>query len=545
MAFSSEQSGSTDIATITVDAVVVGAGFSGLYMTHRLKHHGLTVVGIDAGSDVGGTWHWNKYPGVRTDSEASFYAYTLNEEMSQHDWDYSEKFPPGHEVESYLKRVADRFDLRGNYRFSTTVVSADYSESDKRWMIRTDDGGRLEAKYFISAAGILSAPIDPGYPGIDSFRGTAIHASRWPEGGIECRGKRVAVVGTGSTGVQLVPALAESAESVVVFQRTPNYVLPSPNEALGGGAQTMRHDGLAGTRHGIRESSLGMPYTSSGRLAMDVSDEEREAVFEEGWANGGFRFLVETFDDLWVNPDANYAAAEFIRNKIRGIVKDPKTAELLCPDYPYGVKRPAQGIEFYEAFNRDNVHLVDIKSAPITDITPDGIRTTGGKYDVDVIIFAVGYDAAGGAVTRMNVTGRGGVRLDDKWAEGLRTYLGMTVSGFPNFFMILGPQAPTGNMPSVSEGQGDWIARIIAEAEANGANEIEALESAEDDWSQHVSEVANMTLVPQGSKVNSWFVGANVKGKAESIVIYLGGYKPFFDRSDQVADAGFEGLKIS
>lgn len=528
-----------------VDAIVVGAGFSGLYMTHRLKKLGLDVLGIESGTDVGGTWFWNKYPGARTDSEGIFYAFTIDEELSPNDWDYSEKYPPQGEVYAYLRRVADRLELRPAYSFSTTVTSARFDETTARWKITTDTGRNINAKYFVSAAGILSAPVDPGYPGADSFRGQCVHASRWPEEGIDVTGKRVAIIGTGSTGVQLLPELAKTAAHVTVFQRTPNYVLPSPNKQYDDEDRDYRHTELSTIRDGIRNSSLGMPYTPSGRMTMDHTPEERIAIFEEGWANGGFRFLVETFDDLWVNVAANDEAAEFIRNKIRGIVDDPKVAEQLCPKYPYGVKRPAQGIEFYEAFNRDNVSLVDISETPIAEFTPDGIRTTTEDLDFDVIVLAVGYDAATGSVIRMNVTGRDGVRLEDKWADGLKTFLAMTVNGFPNFFMILGPQAPTGNMPSVSEGQGAWIADIIAKAERENADVIEASTAAEGEWTEHVNAAAAMTLVPEGAKVNSWFLGSNIEGRAESIVIYMGGYQPFFAKATEVADQDFEGISIS
>ncbi|WP_280424725.1 flavin-containing monooxygenase [Nocardia carnea] len=529
-----------------MDAIVVGAGFSGLYMVYELKKLGLSVQGIEAGDDVGGTWYWNRYPGVRTDSEARFYAYTINSELAKSDWNYSEKFPEGAEVREYLGRVADRFDIRSNFRFSTTVLSADYDEDTGRWIVRTDPERSYSAKYFVSAAGILSAPVWPDYPGLDSFAGTYIHASRWPKEGIDYAGKKVAIIGTGSTGVQLLPQIAMTAEKVTVFQRTANYVLPGVNASLTGEHHDDRVTNIEAIREGIRESALGMPYALSGRLMFDHTPEEQQRILEEGWQKDGFRFSVETFDDILSNPDANKIASDFLRNKIREIVKDPETAELLCPDYAYGVKRQVQGLEYLEAYNRDNVELVNIRETPITTIAPTGIQTSDALYEADIIVFAIGFDAATGSVLRLNVTGRDGLTLAEKWKDGLRTYMSMTVHGFPNFFMILGPQAPTGNMPSVAEGQGKWIAQLIERVEEKGADLIEASAAAEAEWTDHVNDVVGLTLIgTEGVKANSWFLGKNIKGRAESIVIYMAGYKMFFDRSEEIASMDYEGLNIA
>jgi cation diffusion facilitator CzcD-associated flavoprotein CzcO len=532
-----ERSVSSDVRT--VDAVVVGAGFSGLAMTRKLAELGLQIQAFDLGEDVGGTWYWNRYPGARTDSESAIYAFTDAPEVDA-TFSYTEKFPPQEQVLRYLNHVADTFDLRKHYEFGTKVVKAEFDDDTSMWVVTTSAGEVLRTRYLISGAGLLSEPIEPSINGLDEFAGVKIHTSRWPHEGFDFTGKRVALIGTGSSGIQVLPAIAEQADSVTVYQRTPNYVVPSVNHELDDDYLAR----LPQIRELARSLGLSMPYPSPGRMAMDVSEEERQKIFEEGWAAGGFRFLAETFDDLWTSPEANEAASEFLRSKIREIVKDPATAETLSPHYPYGVKRPPSGIEYFEAFNRDNVELVDLQVNPFVQATGSGISTQDAHRDFDVIVFATGFDVSTGPILRMNVVGSNGLELAQKWVDGPTTNLAVMTHGFPNLFMMVGPHCPGGNQPLVAQENAQWIAQLIDHAREQDAVSIDTTEEAEKAWVAHVEEVANMTVVPQGRDVHSWYVGSNIEGKPQSVIVYLGGANNYYDMCEQEAASGYPNFVI-
>jgi cation diffusion facilitator CzcD-associated flavoprotein CzcO len=529
----------------SVDAVVVGAGFSGLYMTYRLRTLGLSVRSFEAGHGVGGTWFWNRYPGARTDSESSFYAYKFSEAL-QDEWDWKEKFPAQSEMLEYLQHVADRFDLGRHYTFNSIVSSAVFDEEAGLWDIRTNEGDHLRAKYFVSCVGVLSAANRLSIDGLADFKGESVYTASWPEGGVDFAGKRVAIIGTGSSGVQLTPEVAKTAAKLVVFQRTPNYVVPSVNAELDDSKRAAIRDERDETQRRVRTSAFAMPYQFTGRLALDFPEDERRQIFEEAWAKGGFRFMIESFDDITSDKAANDTASEFIRGKIKEIVKDPATAESLCPSYPYGVKRPPSGNGYYEAFNQENVELVDVRTTPIVAITENGLRTQDREFDFDILVYATGFDAVTGSIVRMDIRGRGNVVLADKWKAGPRTYLAMSVHEFPNFFMVGGPHYAGGNFPTVVEENTDWIAGLIEHAERTGAARIEATRQAEEEWTNHTNEVAEQTLIPAyGREAHSYNFGANVDGKTAAINVYLGGAQVFFDRCDAVAANGYEGFDLA
>jgi cyclohexanone monooxygenase len=527
------------------DAVVVGAGFSGLYMLHRLRGLGLTARVYEAGGDVGGTWFWNRYPGARCDSESVVYSFSdrLSEEMLQ-EWTWSERYAGQPEILRYLNWVADRLDLRRDIRFNTRVSAAVYDEVRNRWAISTDDGGRVTATYLITAVGCLSAANIPAFPGLETFEGTWHHTGRWPHEGVDFTGQRVAVIGTGATGVQVVPEVAKQAAHVYVFQRTPNYDLPGGNRPLDAEyVQEVKAD-YKDIWQTARESAFGFPYGAE-QSALEVTPEERQRVYEAAWDRGGFYMALGTFSDLLFNKEANDTAAEFVRAKIREIVRDPDVAALLVPtDHPFSTKRPPLEHGYYQAFNRDNVTLVDVRRAPITAITPRGVRTEDGEYEVDSIIFATGFDAMTGSLVRIDIRGRGGVTLKDKWADGPRTYLGVATHGFPNMFMITGPQSPSvlSNMPVSIEQHVDWIADCLAYLRAHGVDTIEPRIDAEDGWVAHVTEVADATLLPLA---DSWWVGANIPDKPRQLYPYVGGVGPYRATCDEVAAKGYEGFALT
>ncbi|MEA2625749.1 MAG: hypothetical protein QOD06_1794, partial [Candidatus Binatota bacterium] len=455
-------SGATDF-----EAVVIGAGFGGLRMLHELRQLGLSVKVIEAASDVGGTWYWNRYPGARTDSESWVYAYSFSKEL-QDDWNWTERFPGQPEALAYLQHVAERFDMRKDIQFDTRVQSAVYDESGKTWTVTTDRGQTYTCTYFITAAGVLSLPYMPAFPGLEGFEGDWYVTGRWPKERVDFAGKRVAVIGTGATAVQAIPIIAQTAAHLTVFQRTPNYVLPARN-------YTMTDDERQSIRarydeiwEQARKHFFGFAMDVAGRTAADVTPEEHQRILEGGWEIGGFRYIFETFDDIFVDERSNAVASEFVRNKIRAIVKDPATAELLCPkDYPLAGKRPPLGHFYYETFNRENVSLVDVSANPITEITANGVRTGSDEYAADIIVFATGFDAVTGTLRSMDIRGKGGATIGEKWEGGPRTHLGIAVDDFPNLFMICGPQSPFANIPVVIDGIVDWIGQAIRHLREN------------------------------------------------------------------------------
>ena len=527
-----------------LDAVVVGAGFAGLYALYKLRDvMGMEVQVYETGDGVGGTWFWNRYPGARCDSESYYYCFSFDEDLAQ-EWEWSGKYPEQPEIERYLNHAADRFDLRRNIQLSTRVTSAQFDDAANRWVVGTEHGERVSARYLITAVGCLSAANIPEIPGRGSFQGESYHTSNWPKDGVDFTGKRVGLIGTGSTGIQATPVIAAEAGHLTVFQRTPNFTVPARHAAFLAEDQARIKENYAAIFARTRESPAGFPYFPIDRETMSVSAEERQKVLEGLWEEGGFKFMWGGFSDLLINPVANEIASEFIRNKIRDTVKDPETAELLCPtDHPYGSKRPPIDTDYYVTFNRDNVKLVDIRSAPIEAITPSGLRTGDAEYELDIIVFATGFDAMTGSLIKIDIQGADGRRLADAWADGPRTYLGLQVAGFPNLFTITGPGSPSVlvNMPVAIEHHVDWIADCIERMRKQGETRIEATEDAQDSWVEHVAEVSEQSLMAQA---NSWYVGANNPGKPRVVMPYAGGQPLYRERCAAVVDADYEGFEF-
>lgn len=527
------------------DAVVIGAGFSGLYMLHRARDVlGLDVVAFEAGGDVGGTWYWNRYPGARCDSESWYYCYSFSEELC-HEWQWSSRYPEQPEILSYLRHVATRFDLRRDIRFGTRVVSAHFNEDSCRWTVVTDDGQVTSCQFLISAVGCLSSANVPSIPGLDAFEGEWYHTGSWPHDGVDFSGRKVGLIGTGSTGIQATPVIASQAAALTVFQRTPNYSVPARNAALSSAQIAAIREDYSNIWATARNSFGGFPYQPSDRSALECPPDERERIYEELWEHGGFKFLFGSFYDILLSEEANSTAADFIRKKIRETVKDPEVAEALCPsDYPYGAKRPPIDTDYFATFNRDNVRLVDLRSDPIIEICATGLRTQRGHHELDVIVFATGFDAMTGSLARIDIRGRAGIALQDRWADGPRTYLGLQVAGFPNFFTITGPQSPSvlSNMPVSIEQHVEWIADCIAHLRTAGKVSIEATAEAEEDWVHHTSELADLTLF---SKAASWYLGANIPGKKRVFMPYVGGVQGYRERCSAVAAAGYSGFCLS
>ena len=527
-----------------LDAVVIGAGFSGLYALYKLRDEmGMDVQVYETADGVGGAWFWNRYPGSRCDSESYYYCFSFSEELAQ-EWEWSGKYPEQPEIERYLNHVADRFDLRRNIQLSTRVTSACFDDAENRWEVRTEQGECVTARYLISAVGCLSAANLPDIPGRDSFQGESYHTAAWPREGVDVKGKRVGIIGTGSTGIQATPRIAAEADHLTVFQRTPNFTVPARHTLFLPEDQAEIKKNYSAIFERTRQSPAGFPYFPIERETMSVSAEERQEILEELWEEGGFKFLWGGFSDLLRDPTANEIASEFIRSKIRESVKDPETAELLCPtDHPYGSKRPPIDSDYYVSFNRDNVSLVDIRSAPIEEITPTGLRTKDAEYELDVLVFATGFDAMTGALLRIDIQGAGGLRLADAWSDGPRTYLGLQVAGFPNLFTITGPGSPSVlvNMPVAIEHHVNWITDCIERMRERGETRIEATEAAQDAWVEHVAEVAEESLMNQA---NSWYVGSNIPGKPRVVMPYTGGQPMYRERCEAVVNAGYEGFEF-
>ena len=521
-----------------VDAVVVGGGFGGLYMLHKLRELGLTLQGFEAGGDVGGTWYWNRYPGARCDIPSLAYSYTWSEALRR-DWRWSEKYAAQPEILRYAGHVADRFDLRGLIAFGTRVTSIHFDDQAGVWAIETDRGDRVTARWCVMATGCLSVPQKPEFPGENSFRGPIHHTGRWPHDEVDFAGMSVGVIGTGSSGIQSIPRIADQAAQVTVFQRTPNFSIPARNGPLSDRAFAAFEAGYAEYLAAIRS---GAPNAVTGAVeAPMATPEEQRARYEEMWRAGGAGFLG-AFPNLLTNIDVNNEAADFVRGKIVETVRDPEVAAALCPrDHPLGTKRICVDVDYYETFNRPNVRLVDVRKSPIQAITPTGVRTADADYPLDAIVFATGFDAMTGALLAMDIRGRGGVRLKEVWEDGPRAYLGLAVAGFPNLFMVTGPGSPSvlSNMLNSIEQHGDWIADCIGYLRANNLTRIDADPEAQERWVERVAEVADHTLFP---RANSWYVGANIEGKPRVFMPYIG--PDYRQRCEAVAAAGYEGFEV-
>jgi cyclohexanone monooxygenase len=526
-----------------VDVVVVGAGFAGLYMLHKARSQGLSVQVFEAGDGVGGTWYWNRYPGARCDVESMEYSYGFDEDLQQ-EWEWTERYAPQPEILDYANHVADRFDLRRDIQLSTRVTSAVFDEANERWAVSTDRGDEVSARFLVMATGCLSAANIPDLPGAGSFEGPTYHTGQWPHEPVELTGQRVGIIGTGSSAIQSIPIIAEQAAELTVFQRTPTFTVPAWNQPLDPvEAKEIKAD-YASFRAANRRmpSAFGARLERGDRSALEVSEDERRAEYERRWERGGLPFLG-AFNDLLLNKEANDTAAEFVREKLHEIVRDPDTARKLTPDTVVGCKRLCVDTGYWDTFNRSHVHLVDLRDEPIEEITPNGIRTTGAHHDLDVLIYATGFDAMTGALLRIDIRGRAGRSLQDAWSAGPRTYLGLGVEGFPNLFTITGPGSPSvlTNMLVSIQQHVEWIADCIGHLDARGHATIEASLEAQDAWVDFVNSVAGFTLFPT---CNSWYLGANVPGKTR-VFMPLPGFPTYAEKCDQVASDGYEGFVLA
>ena len=536
---SAEQQVSTNGAVEEFDVIVIGAGVIGLYQLYKLKEMGLSVRLYEHGSGVGGTWYWNRYPGCRFDSESETYGYSWSKELLQ-EWDWKEHFSGQPENERYLNFVADKFKLRPHIQLNSRVVGAVYDEDDCCWEVEIENGQRARAQFLIGAVGILSATYMPPFEGVDSFEGESFHTSRWPKEKVDFSGKRVGCIGTGATAVQLIPIVAQEAGQLTVFQRTPNYCAPLRNSEVNPETQQAWKANYPEIHKECRESSAGFQHEFDPRSALEVSEEERLALYEELWALPGFKKWLGNFHDIMTNREANEDFAEFVRNKIRERVHDPEVAELLAPkDHPFGAKRIPLETNYYEAYNRDNVKLVDVRSAPIERITPKGVKTQDGEYELDVIIYATGFDAVSGPLTRIDIRGEGGQAFKDKWADGPRTYLGIQTAGFPNFFIA----ASTAfcNYMICAEMIVEWIADAIGHLREKKLSSIAPTPEAEEAWVEHSAELASQTLLSDG---DSWFMGSNIPGKKRALLLYANTAPAYREKCAEVAANGYEGFVL-
>jgi cation diffusion facilitator CzcD-associated flavoprotein CzcO len=538
-------SGTGASGTETADVVVVGAGFSGLYALYRLRKLNLKVVCFEAGDGVGGTWYWNRYPGARVDIESMQYSYSFDDDLQQ-EWRWPEYFSPQADLEGYANHVADRFGLREQIRFNARVNRLRWDEQAGRWHVSTESGDHVVARYIVAASGALDATNIPDFPGLNSFRGEWHHTSQWPKEKVSFAGKRVGLIGTGSTGIQATTEIGKTAGHLYVFQRTPAYSLPANNRPLPADYEREWKEHYAERRAEMSANfALGyLPVQQYGSV-FDYSPEERTRILEQAWAQRNGLLFLRTFTDTMLSLEANEVVAEFIRGKIREIVKDPEVAELLCPKtYPVGTKRICMDTGYFETFNRPNVTLVDVRSNPITEITPTGLRTTAAEYDLDLLILATGFDAVTGSLTRMNITGIGGVDLREKWAERPTNFLGFMVAGFPNLFMIHGPGSPgvLAQMITGGEWQVDWAAEVIEDLDRNGYASIDTTDEAEQDWATEMAEMAAKTLYQHA---NSWYVGANIPGKPRYFMIYIGGFDQYKRRCGEQVSKGYEGFVLT
>ncbi|MCH1569494.1 MAG: NAD(P)/FAD-dependent oxidoreductase [Alphaproteobacteria bacterium] len=527
-----------------VDAVVVGAGFSGMYQLHKLRDMGLSVKVFEAGEDVGGTWYWNRYPGARVDIESMAYSFSFSKELEQ-DWVWSEKYSPQPELLRYAQHVADRFDLKRDISFNTRVESAHFDDDNDEWLVTTECGKRVRARYLVMATGVLSAAKTPDISGRDKFKGETYQTGLWPKDGVDFTGKRVAVIGTGSSAVQSIPLIAEEADELVVYQRTAAYSTPAYNRPLTNSEIDQMKGNYDAYRQEQRLSPAGInnPERQLERV-MDVPKKERQRRFEDAWDKGLLTGLLSTFSDIQVDEDANNEVSEFIRDRIRNTVTDKQTADDLTPKaYPYGTKRPCIDTDYYETYNRDNVSLVNLRRTPIETITENGIETSDGTHEFDAIVYATGFDAMTGPLLRVDIRGRGGKRLVDAWIDGPRSYLGIAIHGFPNMFTITGPSSPSvlSNMLVSIEQHVDWVSDCIGWMNANGKTAIEPSDEAERDWAEHTAHLAGMTLFPQA---DSWYMGANVPGKPRMFLAYVGGVGAYRLICDQIAATDYHGFDV-
>ncbi len=526
-----------------VDAVIVGAGFGGMYAVHRARECGLSVTAFEAGEDVGGTWYWNRYPGARCDVESVEYQYGFSEEIAK-GWTWTERYAGQAEIMRYADYVATKLDLRRDIKFNTRVTAATYDEAAGRWLVETDSGDRVSAQFCILATGCLSAARVPDVPGLKDFKGKWYHTGGWPHEKVDFTGQRVAVIGTGSSGVQSIPMIAEEARQLYVFQRTPNFSLPALNAPMDPAYVQAMKDSFMEDRRRARATNSGARMAMNDQSALTVDADERQRNFETRWEQGGFVFMT-SYNDLFTNREANTLAADFVRERIKRKVNDSEVAALLTPtNHPIGTKRLCLDSNYYETYNLPHVHLIDISKTPIERITQNGVKAGGRDYAVDAIVFATGFDAMTGSLLRIDIRGKGGLTLKEKWAAGPRTYLGLQTVGFPNLFMITGPGSPSVlvNVIIACEQHVDWVMECIGYMRTHGFGVIEAEPDAEDRWVEHVNEKAHQTLYPQA---NSWYLGANVPGKPRVFMPYVGGFATYDRICKDVVAKGYEGFSLA
>ncbi|PEG37817.1 cyclohexanone monooxygenase [Mycolicibacterium agri] len=509
-------------------------------MLHRIRGLGMTARVLERGDDVGGTWYWNRYPGARCDIESIDYSYSFDESLTR-EWRWTERYATQPEILAYLQHAADRFDLRRDITFNTTVLTADWDDAANAWTLRCDTGDTVRATYCVMATGCLSVVKQPDFPGLSDFAGEWYHTGRWPHQPVDFTDKSVAVIGTGSSGIQVIPRIAAVARQLYVLQRTPNYSMPAQNRPLDEVELEAAIATFAERRKICEYSDAGVPHPPPTQSTFEVSPDERRARFEEGWQRGGINALSAAFTDFFTNEAANKEAQDFARAKIRQIVRDPHTAELLCPNHHIGTKRTCVDIGYFETYNRDNVELIDVRAHPISRITRTGIQLSDRHLDVDGIVFAIGYDAITGALADIDIRGTGGRLLRDYWANGPRTLLGLQIAGFPNLFTITGPGSPSvlSNMVVSIEQHVDWISDCLRHLRESGFNRIEASPEAEQRWMEHVAELAAETLYPQA---NSWYVGANIPGKPRVLMPYVAGCGQYRHECEQVVKNGYDGF---
>ncbi|MDJ0420564.1 flavin-containing monooxygenase [Rhodococcus opacus] len=537
--------GTAGVTTSDYDAIIVGAGFAGIYSLYKLRQLGLRTRVLEAGPSVGGTWFWNRYPGARCDVQSFDYSYSFSEELQQ-EWKWSERYATQPEILRYIQHVVDRFDLRDGIQLDTRVVSAVFDDEASKWTVTTEAGEVVSARFVIMATGCLSVTKAPTFPGLDSFDGPWYHTGHWPEEGVDFTGLRVGLVGTGSTGIQIAPRIADQASELLVFQRTPNFSLPAQNRPVDDEFDRDIKATYAERRRAARKTPRGYPTPPFLRecSALDLPEDERSQVYEQSWNYGGPTF-TGAFEDLLTNKEANDTAAEFVREKIRLMVNDPVTAEALSPtDHPIGTRRPCVDTEYYQTYNRENVRLVDLREGAIEAVTPTGLSTTEGDFELDALVFAIGFDAMTGALLNIDIRGVEDAPLKEKWADGPATYLGITVADFPNLFTITGPGSPSvlANMVVSIEQHVEWLTELLRHATENDVVRIAAREEAQKDWVQQVADRAEATLVPLA---RSWWSGANIPGKPRVFMPFLGGIAAYGEILEEVANNGYSGFELS
>ncbi|MGQ0699814.1 MAG: flavin-containing monooxygenase [Panacagrimonas sp.] len=532
-------------AANSFDAIVVGSGISGMYQLYRLREQGLKVRAFEAGTSVGGTWYWNRYPGARVDSQSHVYQYWFSDELLK-EWNWPERFPAQPDVEKYLNHVADRFDLRKDIQFGTRVGSAKYDESAKRWTVTTEKGEVFSTQYVLFCTGGISAPLVPPFPGHEKFKGQIFHTARWPKEPIDFKGKRVGVIGTGATGIQVIQTVAPLARHLTVFQRTPNYAIPMNNPKYGDAERAALRAKYPELKTLVHNTFAGFDYDFVGKAWVDCTVEERNAIMEKLWEDGSLAFWIGGFSELFFDAAINEEISKFVRAKMRARIKDPKVAEKLVPTaYGFGTRRVPLETNYLEAYNQDNVDLVDVNVESIDSITENGLKTSAGEVPLDILIFATGFDTGTGALSAIDIRGRKDVSLKEQWAKGIRTTMGLQVNGYPNMFTTMAPFAPAAafcNVPTCLQQQVDWISDCIKFSRAKGATTVEPTVEMEDKWIAHHDELANATLIV---KTKSWYNGNNVDGKPTRLVTYVGGVGTYRQQCENVKASGYEGFTMT